>query len=670
MKRGLFAACAVLALIAPPFGGGAVHAAEDGVYHLGEVVVSGEEKGVEDIGTTFKVTAEEIEKRGARTLDEAIEMLPGVEVRTGGDGAPRIDIRGFRTRHVKLLLNGTPFNSTNDGQFDPALISMENVAEIVVTTGGGSELYGSGGNAGVINIITKKGTLGAHGSLGFELGEVDASLLRATGSYGAEKYDVFLSASTYERDAFRLSNHFSEEAFEDGDERENSDRDRDNLFLNVGYQPDDATLLGLTFSYLNGERGKPPIIYDRRNDIFANNIRYEREDVAEEFNVQLAANHDFSGPVSIKGWAYFNTLNLEENTYDGADYDSQRRRNSGKTDSTTEISGVNLQLRYDLERLGAVTLGGMFENDDWEADGYVISVNNVTNDPDDRFDEDADFQLYSLSMEYQVSPFDNFGVVLGAGYHWQDRDEKDEEDYSYLIGLTYQLFEGTRLRANHSRKIRFPTISDLYDTNGGNPELSAETTLNYEAGIEQVLPGKTLLSLTGFYIDIEDFIERSDLTDLRENFEEYEFYGVEIGVENHYLDWLLVRATYSYLKTEDKGDSGRDELQNRPEHKVTLEATCFLPWGLTAYGSALYVDGNYYYNREQTAGGVVTLPENAVQAELPEYLVVDFKLNKSVAQNALDLYIGIDNVFDEDYEQSYGFPQPGRTFYGGATWKF
>jgi vitamin B12 transporter len=50
--------------------------------------------------------------------------------------------------------------------------------------------------------------------------------------------------------------------------------------------------------------------------------------------------------------------------------------------------------------------------------------------------------------------------------------------------------------------------------------------------------------------------------------------------------------------------------------------------------------------------------------------LVDFKLNKSAANGAIDLYVGVDNVFDEDYEQSYGFPQPGRTFYGGATWKF
>ena len=80
---------------------------------------------VEQVGTTRRVTRADIEARNARTLDEALRLLPGVYVRTGGDGTPRIDVRGFRSRHVLLLINGVQVNSTVDGQFDPARISTE-----------------------------------------------------------------------------------------------------------------------------------------------------------------------------------------------------------------------------------------------------------------------------------------------------------------------------------------------------------------------------------------------------------------------------------------------------------------------------------------------------------------------------------------------------------------
>ena len=66
---------------------------------------------VEDVGTTRRLTRADIEMRNARTLDEALRLLPGVYVRTGGDGTPRIDVRGFRSRHVLLLINGVLVNS-------------------------------------------------------------------------------------------------------------------------------------------------------------------------------------------------------------------------------------------------------------------------------------------------------------------------------------------------------------------------------------------------------------------------------------------------------------------------------------------------------------------------------------------------------------------------------
>ncbi len=659
--------CLVTILAGTMVFGGAMnlHAApvDDGVYRLGEVVVSGEETGVEAIGTTHRVTAEEIEKRGARTLNEAINLLPGVNVRTGGDGAPRIDMRGFRTRHIKLLLNGTPYNSTFDGQFDPATISVENIAEIIVTTGATSTLYGSGGNAGVINIITKKAKQGAGGSLGAELGSWDTHWLRGTASYGAEKYDVFASGSLYEQDHFELSDHYSvgDPALEEGDERENSDRERQNLFLNVGVTPTESTLIGVTVSYLTGERGKPPVVVD---DDFAPRLRFEREDDSDDLNLQLALNHDFKGPLSFKGWTYFNKLDLLENRYDDDTYTTQAAEDSFRSDSTTEISGINGQLRYDADKFGAATVGFMFENDDYEADGFqIVAVSGgggggggggtLTNDD---IDTSENLQLYSANFEYEVLPLQNLGAVVGFGYHWQDRDGGSEEDYSYLVGLHYDLFEGTRLKASHARKVRFPTIRDLFEAGRGNPDLDAEVTKHYEAGVEQALPAETLLSVNGFYIDVEDFIARDD-TGLNQNFEEYEFKGVEVLVENRYFEKLLVRAGYTYLDAEDESSDLVDEVEHNPKHKATLEATYQLPWNMSVYGSALWVSNAYTYS-------------NTEKKQLPEFLVCDFRINKMAAGGALDLYFGVNNLFDTDYVESYAIPRPGRSLYGGVTWKF
>ncbi len=208
----------------------------EGAYDFGRIVVTKQVgQGVEAGETVQTVTAEQIKRQNARTLDDAMSLLPGVSVRTGGDGTPRIDIRGFRTRHVLLLLNGTPFNAASDGRFDPSLISVENIAEIKVVTGGTSVLYGPGGNGGVINIITKKGQTDTHGSAVTEVGEGASRLVKGTVSGGTETVDFFTSARAYKRDYFPLSDDFMATTAEDGGSRENSDLERNNLFTNVGY---------------------------------------------------------------------------------------------------------------------------------------------------------------------------------------------------------------------------------------------------------------------------------------------------------------------------------------------------------------------------------------------------------------------------------------------------
>ena len=128
--------------------------AETTEYSLGEIVVTNKAPVVESIGTTHHIDADEIRMRGAQTLSEALELVPGITIRTGADGVARVDIRGMRTRHVTLLIDGVPFNSTFDGQFDPTFIPVENIARIKVSKGVHSVLYGDGGLAGVINIVT------------------------------------------------------------------------------------------------------------------------------------------------------------------------------------------------------------------------------------------------------------------------------------------------------------------------------------------------------------------------------------------------------------------------------------------------------------------------------------------------------------------------------------
>jgi vitamin B12 transporter len=640
---------------------------QDDMFTLGEVVVTAKEGGVEATQTVHEVTARDIEARNARTLEEAIQLLPGLNVRRGGDGTPRIDIRGLRTRHVILLVDGIPMNSAVDQQFDPSLIPVENIAKIKLTAGPSSVLYGQGGLAGAINIITKKGGREVKGGVSYEAGDRQEYLTR--GSIGGSRgiVDFFLSGSVSHKTSFPLSDGFDPTPAQGSGYRINSDDERQNLSGNLGFQATKDLSLALTASYVHAEYGKPSSIIpasqiantnrsvewnlERGLDLFAARPRYQRIDGLEGFSIQAAADYAPKGPFSLRAWAYHNRLYYDDRGYDDDTYATISRSNSYDVTVKSRIQGLTAQPRVDFGKAGILTASLGLENDKWENEGYTIESGNVVTSAD----LDEDFNIYSMSLQYEYEPVKNLGLVVGYGHYWQDRSEGSDADFSVLAGIHYDFPAGTRLKAAFQRNVRFPTLDQLYAVDGrGNPSLKTERSYQYEVGVEQKLPGNSLVSLTGFRIDAKDFIERVD--DIIDNYEEYRFYGVEVAAETRFIKDLVVRASYSYLDSEDRSDGAtRDELQYRPKHKVSFEGWYDFPFGLTPYVSVQHVADQVTYDR-------VT---NAIPYKMKNYTLVNVKLSQEVVKNRLKAYFGVNNIFDEDYETSYGFPQEGRFIYGG-----
>ncbi len=628
-------------------------------YQLGEVVVSAGGTGVEAVGTTRKVTRQDIKDMNARSLDEAIRFTPGVLIRTGNAGTPRIDIRGFRTRHVLMLLDGVPFNSTYDGQFDPTLIPTENIARIKVSTGGGSLLYGPGGNGGIINIVTRKGREGMRGEIGLEGAEGSSVYGRTALSGASGGLDGFLSASYRDRDWYPLSDDFEETDEQTGDKRDNSDRERQNFFGQVGYHPSDFTYIGLSANGFQGENGVPPVTNYDKNDPFTKKPKYDRTDDISGNTAQLAFSHEPGGFFGVRGWFYYSRSDQEDNRYDDDTYSTQKKNGASQTNSDTDVYGGNLQLKGDLGDFGAATLGLIATEEEWDGDGFSVNKSNER----EYFDRDEKTSTYTTALEYEWSPFEKLGIVAGASYHWFDGDnDVDDSDWSYLLGATYDLFEGTRFKAYHSRRVRFPSIRQLYDPDGGNEDLEAENTRHYEIGVEQALPANTLVSATAYRIDAKDFIEK-DETDVYTNFEDLRFQGFEIALENRFVSNLMLRASYAYLDAEDRGaDSERAELQHRPKDTFSFEGVYRFDFGLTLRGSVLYIANQYFYDSDGE--------DPLEKKKLNDIAVVDVKASYMLVDEMLEIYAGADNLFDEDYEESYGLPQAGQVLYAGVEFRY
>lgn len=124
----------------------------------------------------------EIEARQIDNLPDLLKTLPGVQVATlGGRGhQSNLYIRGAKTKHSLLLVNGRPVPTLVTGSNDLSQIPLGNIERVEYIRGPRAAIYGSDAISGVINLITKtsakngnethvKGGVGSHG---YGLGEL------------------------------------------------------------------------------------------------------------------------------------------------------------------------------------------------------------------------------------------------------------------------------------------------------------------------------------------------------------------------------------------------------------------------------------------------------------------------------------------------------------------
>lgn len=635
----------------------------------------------DSIATRHTIDRQQLQARGVRTLDQALALVPGLNVREGAQGIPRIDIRGLRTRQIKLLINGVPFNSTYDGQFDPTQIPVDQIARIEVVTGAPSVLYGDGAIAGVINVITRKGAGPVHGSVDAEAGQGNFYSLHSTLSGAHGPWDYFFSAGRQYRRGFRLSSDFQPTPTEDGGLRNNSDWRRTNFYGNIGYQASPDLKLGLTVSHVDGANGIPPSTETSKTDPFAQPAHYDRVDNLTGYAVQLAGTYDPVGPWAGRFWVYHNRLGETDQRYDNANYDSMSDptiKGTYSFDSTTRISGLHGQISHVWANASRLTFALNSRREDWQQTGVIRDV-PITKAGGGggggggsgggsggggaglyglrQVDESKTVDVSSAALEYAASPFQHGGLVLGGAYNWQHRDDGTHGAISASAGLFYDVDSALRLRGSISRRVRAPSIAQLYDTAAGNPNLQFETAVNYEVGARYRLNPVTALQATVFQMDVKNFIEKDAVTEHYANFQHFRFRGIELSGDWHPLPALYLSAGYTYLDAVDRSPgSEHHRLQYRPRHKATLQARYDFGHGLEGYASLLYVGDQVYYSR--------TGPPQ--DGQLNNYTLVDVKLTQQLAHNRVQLYLGANNLFDRNYETSYGFPQAGRFVYGGV----
>lgn len=152
------------------------------------------------------IYARDIDAIGARTLNDVLELIPGLYV--GISSLSRLDsvyyFRGIQTGfnpQVLLMLNGIPVqNAVSGGRPTLFRLPASSIDRVEVIRGPGSAIYGADAYAGVINIITKNVAGGSDESLSFNLGSFNSRNYSFNGATKWNEMDIALVMSYQKTD--------------------------------------------------------------------------------------------------------------------------------------------------------------------------------------------------------------------------------------------------------------------------------------------------------------------------------------------------------------------------------------------------------------------------------------------------------------------------------------
>ncbi|MDR2273497.1 MAG: TonB-dependent receptor [Sphingobacterium sp.] len=159
------------------------------------------------------ITKREIELMGSRRLDEVLKEQTGIAIVNdiaGGSRAVGVQIQGFSSNYVMVLVDGQPMLGRNSGNFDLSRISVTNIERIEIIKGASSCLYGSDALGGAINIITRHGAITpqAHASLLYgTLNTVDATIEGET-PFSNQRGSAVVSGNYYRTDGFNTDKQY------------------------------------------------------------------------------------------------------------------------------------------------------------------------------------------------------------------------------------------------------------------------------------------------------------------------------------------------------------------------------------------------------------------------------------------------------------------------------
>ncbi|MFB3818623.1 MAG: TonB-dependent receptor [Candidatus Methylomirabilales bacterium] len=612
-------------------------------------------------GQVYVITAEEIERRHAPTVQEALRQTPGIVFYnlTGNPYQPTLDLRGFNAQpnpSISVFVDGIRVNEpdTNAVNFD--LIPIQDVERIEVLPGAAA-IFGRNSLGGAINIITKRGAKTPRTTLEAAAGSFSRSRLSAGTSGPLKQFDYYLGLSLDRESGFR----------------DYSDSRVSRATARLGYRPSDATDVSLSTSYVNDRLEQPgslslaELAQDRTQ---ASRISLHTNELA---SATLQGRQGLGAGFSLAGSAGFRQTSRE-----GFDFPNSFRQITD-TNTTTGTLQLSHELRFG-RRVNRLSLGAELQHSGVQASTSFGDRRLVDDDALGFFVQDTIDVTSQVALTAAVR-YDRTKIRLQDLVTPANDGSKQYSRATPRAGLTYAPLASLTLYANYGEGFRVPTTDELFAFGGffgsSNPDLRPVKSRTYEVGVRArpIAWVETTASL--FLTDVEDeivFIPNPAVCAFcgqNQNSPKSRRQGAEVGAKLRPVPWMDLGLNYTYTDARFRSASNTIEKGDRvplvPEHRANGTITVRPLAGLELGVNAQYVGRQVLLNDEA----------NTATFRLQDYYVLN--AGASYTWRQFRWWVQGHNLTDHEYAaygalsaagQPFVMPAPGISVLGGVTVAF
>ncbi len=277
-----------------------------------------------------------------------------------------------------------------------------------------------------------------------------------------------------------------------------------------------------------------------------------------------------------------------------------------------------------------------------------------------------EFENTGLVAEYRFSAGERFAIG-GAIRH--DANDRFGDATTYRASASVRVADPLRMRAAYGTGIKNPTPFELYGFSNsssvfvGNPNLLPEKSKGWEAGADLVFAGdKVRIGATYFDSRLTDEIyfafSPTFVSSPGNRTTDSTQHGIEVFLAARIDDRLRVDAAYTHLKARE---NGAEEIRRAPDI-ASLNVT-WMPV------EAVSVTATARYNGRAFDSNFTLLPGFPPRVRFDDFTLVNLAAEWRFTPQ-LTAFGRVENLFDEDYTEVFGYRTQGRTATVGVRASF